>query len=188
MITWFRADVDLLKNLFYEKVLFFTQLSYHLMCKLLKKSYMLSNVLILFLGIKERYGYARKLCTLFCIINWHPCFRSMFCPDCYKQKCSSPNCLGTCPCQIPWFRHKLISTIPWNSFDSKVQQYFFVHHRYIKPVMIYTSALEQKWYLSRVGVFLYLKKSKLKSSNGRRFQTAQSNYLLSKPNLGSKEL
>ena len=37
MIAWFRADVDLPKNLFYEKVLFFTQLSYHLMCKLLKK-------------------------------------------------------------------------------------------------------------------------------------------------------
>ena len=30
------------QNFFYEKVLFFTQLSYHLMCKLLKKSYMLS--------------------------------------------------------------------------------------------------------------------------------------------------
>ena len=42
-ITWFRAGVDLPENLFYEKVLFFTQLSYHLMCKLLKKSYMLSN-------------------------------------------------------------------------------------------------------------------------------------------------
>ena len=41
-ITWFRAGVDLPENLFYEKVLFFTQLSYHLMCRLLKKSYMLS--------------------------------------------------------------------------------------------------------------------------------------------------
>ena len=41
----FRADVDLPKNLFYEKVLFFTQLSYHLMCKLLKNltCYLLSN-------------------------------------------------------------------------------------------------------------------------------------------------
>ena len=42
-ITWFRAGVDLPENFSYEKVLFFTQLSYHLMCKLLKKSYMLSN-------------------------------------------------------------------------------------------------------------------------------------------------
>ena len=41
-IAWFRAEVDLTKNLFDEKVLFFTQLSYHLMCKLLKKSCMLS--------------------------------------------------------------------------------------------------------------------------------------------------
>jgi hypothetical protein len=30
------------QKFFYGKVLFFTQLSYHLMCKLLKKSYMLS--------------------------------------------------------------------------------------------------------------------------------------------------
>ena len=37
MIDWFRVAVDLQKNLFYEKVLFLTQLSYHLMCKLLKK-------------------------------------------------------------------------------------------------------------------------------------------------------
>ena len=44
LITWFRAGVDLPENLFYEKVLFFTQLSYHLMCRLLKKSYMLSNI------------------------------------------------------------------------------------------------------------------------------------------------
>ena len=36
-ITWFRAGVDLPKNFFHEKVLFFTQLSYHLMRKLLKK-------------------------------------------------------------------------------------------------------------------------------------------------------
>ena len=43
-IAWFRADVDLPKKFFYEKVLFFTQLSYHLMCKLLKKSYMLSSM------------------------------------------------------------------------------------------------------------------------------------------------
>ena len=43
-IAWFRAEVDLTKNLFYEKALFFTQLSYHLMCRLLKKSYMLSNI------------------------------------------------------------------------------------------------------------------------------------------------
>ena len=42
-ITWFRKEVDLPKIFFYEKVLFFTRLSYHLMCKLLKKSYMLSN-------------------------------------------------------------------------------------------------------------------------------------------------
>ena len=35
--------VDLPEIFFYEKVLFFTQLSYHLMCKLLKKSYMLSS-------------------------------------------------------------------------------------------------------------------------------------------------
>ena len=33
----FRADVDL-TIFFYEKVLFFTQLTSHLMCKLLKKS------------------------------------------------------------------------------------------------------------------------------------------------------
>ena len=32
------------QNFFYEKVLFFTQLSYHLLCRLLKKSYMLSTV------------------------------------------------------------------------------------------------------------------------------------------------
>ena len=51
MIAWFRADVDLPKNLFYEKVLFFTQLSYHLMSKLVKKSYMLSNA----------YGLAYKI-------------------------------------------------------------------------------------------------------------------------------
>ena len=31
------------KFFFYEKLRFFTQLSYHFMCKLLKKSYMLSN-------------------------------------------------------------------------------------------------------------------------------------------------
>ena len=31
------------KSFFYGKVLFFTQLSYHLMCKPLKKSYMLSS-------------------------------------------------------------------------------------------------------------------------------------------------
>jgi len=42
-ITWFRLGVDLPEKLFYEKVLFFTQLSYHLMYKLLKKSYMLSS-------------------------------------------------------------------------------------------------------------------------------------------------
>ena len=36
-ITWFRAGVDLPESFSYEKVLFFTQLSYHLMCKLLKK-------------------------------------------------------------------------------------------------------------------------------------------------------
>ena len=44
LITWFRAGVNLPENLFHEKVLFFTQLSYHLMCMLLKKSYMLSTV------------------------------------------------------------------------------------------------------------------------------------------------
>ena len=43
-ITWFRAGVDLPEKFSYEKVLFFTQLSYHLMCKLLKKSYMLSKL------------------------------------------------------------------------------------------------------------------------------------------------
>ena len=43
-ITWFRAGVHLPEYSFYEKVLFFTQLSYHLVCKQLKKSYMLSNV------------------------------------------------------------------------------------------------------------------------------------------------
>ena len=32
------------QDFFYGKVLFFTQLSYHLMCKLLKKSYVLSSV------------------------------------------------------------------------------------------------------------------------------------------------
>ena len=37
-IAWFRAEVDLTKNLFYEKVLFFTQLTSHLMSSLLKKS------------------------------------------------------------------------------------------------------------------------------------------------------
>ena len=42
-ITWSRAGVDLPENFSYVKVLFFTQLSYHLMCKLLKKSYMLST-------------------------------------------------------------------------------------------------------------------------------------------------
>ena len=47
MITWFRADVDLPKKFFYGKVLFFTQLSYQLMCKLLKKSYMLSSTYLL---------------------------------------------------------------------------------------------------------------------------------------------
>ena len=48
-ITWFRAGVDLPENLFYEKVLLFTQLSYHLMWRLLKKSYMLSNIHIMML-------------------------------------------------------------------------------------------------------------------------------------------
>ena len=43
-ITWFRASVDLPEFFSYEQVLFFTQLSYHLMCKLLKKSYMLSTI------------------------------------------------------------------------------------------------------------------------------------------------
>ena len=47
MIAWFRAGVDLPENSFYEKVLFFTQLSYHLMCKLLKESYMLSITYVL---------------------------------------------------------------------------------------------------------------------------------------------
>ena len=42
LIAWFR--VDLPKKIFYGKVLFFTQLSYHLICKLLKKSYMLSKL------------------------------------------------------------------------------------------------------------------------------------------------
>ena len=37
-IAWFRAEVDLTKNLFYEKVLFFTQITFHLMSSLLKKS------------------------------------------------------------------------------------------------------------------------------------------------------
>ena len=41
-MAWFRADVDLPKKFSYEKVLFFTQLSHHLMSKLLKKSYILS--------------------------------------------------------------------------------------------------------------------------------------------------
>ena len=36
-------EIPCTRIFFYEKVLFFTQLSYHLMCKLLKKSYMLSN-------------------------------------------------------------------------------------------------------------------------------------------------
>ena len=44
LITWFRAGVDLPKKFSYGKVLFFTQLSYHLMCKMLKKSYTLSSV------------------------------------------------------------------------------------------------------------------------------------------------
>ena len=39
-ITWFKADVDLT---IYEKVVFFTQLSYHLMRKLMKNSSMLSS-------------------------------------------------------------------------------------------------------------------------------------------------
>ena len=43
-ITWFRAGVDLPEKIFNEKVLFFTQSSYHLMCELLKKSYMLPNI------------------------------------------------------------------------------------------------------------------------------------------------
>ena len=38
MIIWFRADVDLPKKIFYEKVLFTTQLRYHLMRKLMKNS------------------------------------------------------------------------------------------------------------------------------------------------------
>ena len=42
-ITWFRAEVDLTKNLFYEKIPFFTQSTSHLMRKLLKKSKMLST-------------------------------------------------------------------------------------------------------------------------------------------------
>ena len=47
MIAWFRAGVDLPKFFFCEKVLFFTHLSYHLMCKLLKKflaCYLLSSL------------------------------------------------------------------------------------------------------------------------------------------------
>ena len=43
LIAWFRADVDLTKSFFYEKVLFSTQLSYHLMRKLLKNSWKLSR-------------------------------------------------------------------------------------------------------------------------------------------------
>ena len=38
LIAWFRAEVDLTKNLFDEKVLLFTQLTSHLMSSLLKKS------------------------------------------------------------------------------------------------------------------------------------------------------
>ena len=38
LITWFRADVDL-KKVFYEKALFFNQLGYHLMRKLIKYSF-----------------------------------------------------------------------------------------------------------------------------------------------------
>ena len=51
LITWFRAGVDLPEIFSYEKVLFFTQLSYRLMCKLLKKSYMLSSAYFVFLYI-----------------------------------------------------------------------------------------------------------------------------------------
>ena len=43
-IARFRADVDLTKIFLYEEVLFFTQLTSHLMRKLLKKSCMLSKL------------------------------------------------------------------------------------------------------------------------------------------------
>ena len=59
-ITWFRAGVDLPENLFYEKVLFFTQLSYHLTCKLLKKSYMLSNIYIMYVFMYYSLGFLRR--------------------------------------------------------------------------------------------------------------------------------
>ena len=45
------------QNFFYGKVLFFTQLSYHLMCKLLKKCYMLSNMNVCRLWYISRNAY-----------------------------------------------------------------------------------------------------------------------------------
>ena len=61
-ITWFRAGVDLPEN--NEKVLFFTQLSYHLMCKLLKKSYMLSSVYVVCTIVLQNFFWVSKCARL----------------------------------------------------------------------------------------------------------------------------
>ena len=61
LITWFRVGVDLTKYFSCEKVLFFTQSSYHLMRKLLKKSKMLSSMYLL--TTCTRTGIAYSLCT-----------------------------------------------------------------------------------------------------------------------------
>ena len=53
--------VDLPKKFFYGKVLFFTQLSCHLMRKLLKKSWMVSNAYIL---LCLRLPYTDTFCQL----------------------------------------------------------------------------------------------------------------------------
>ena len=67
-IAWFRAGVDLTKYFFYEKVLFFTQLSSHLMRKLFKKSSMLS---IAHQPIsKLRFTNFHKLFDHYWIIDW----------------------------------------------------------------------------------------------------------------------
>ena len=55
----FIREMRVPENFSYEKVLFFTQLSYHLMCKLLEKNltcYLLSRALVFFPTLFENMG------------------------------------------------------------------------------------------------------------------------------------
>ena len=86
-ITWFRAGVDLPENLFYEKLLFFTQLSYHLMCRLLKKSYMLSSTYVLYIYtiyVPDKSSGSKEWCDAICLAKYDFLYRAItFCCTTY---------------------------------------------------------------------------------------------------------